>query len=65
MFTVFNTIIISLALLGVLGYGFYIFAHLAELDARIHNLERDKFIRDNYDGDVEAWKEATQKKKEK
>ena len=65
MFTVFNTIIISLALLGVLAYGFYIFAHLAELDARIHNLERDKFIRDNYDGDVEAWKEATQKKKEK
>jgi len=65
MFTVFNTIIISLALLGVLAYGFYIFAHLAELDARIHNLERDKFIRDNYDGDVEAWKEATQKKNEK
>ena len=65
MFTVFNTIIISLCLLGVLGYGFYIFAHLAELDARIHNLERDKFIRDNYDGDVEAWKEATQKKKKK
>lgn len=65
MFTIFNTIIIILCLLGVLGYGFYIFAHLAELDARIHNLERDKFIRDNYDGDVEAWKEATQKKKKK
>jgi len=62
MFTIFNTIIIALALLGVLGYGFYLFAHLAELDARIHNLERDKFIRDKYDGDVEAWKEATQKK---
>lgn len=65
MYTTFNLIIIILCLLGVLGYGFYIFAHLAELDARVHNLERDKFIRDNYDGDVEAWKEATQKKKKK
>jgi len=65
MFTVFNTIIIALALLGVLGYGFYIFAHLAELDARIHNLERDKYIRDNFNGDVEKWKKATQKKKKK
>lgn len=62
MFTVFNTIIISLALIGLLGYGFYLFAHLAELDARVHNLERDKYIKDNYDGDVEAWKEAANKK---
>jgi len=65
MFTVFNSIIISLCLLGVLAYGCYVFAHLAELSARIHNLERDKYIRDKYDGDVEKWKKATQKKKKK
>ena len=65
MFTVFNTVIISLCLLGVLAFGFYVFAHLAELDARVHNLERDKYIRDNYDGDVEKWKEASNKKKKK
>lgn len=65
MYTAFNLIIIILCLLGVLGFGFYLFAHLAELDARVHNLERDKFIRDNYNGDVEAWKEATQNNKKK
>ena len=65
MFTVFNTIIISLSLLGVFAFGVHMFVRQAELDARIHRLERDKFIRDNYDGDVEAWKEATQKKKKK
>jgi len=63
MYTTFNLIIISLALLGLLGYGFYLFAHLAELESRVHFLERDKYIRDNYDGDIEKWKEATQKKK--
>ena len=65
MYTTFNLIIISLALLGLLGYGFYLFAHLAELESRVHFLERDKYIRDNYDGDIEKWKEATQKKKKK
>ncbi len=65
MFTVFNTIIISLALLGVLGYGFYLFAHLAELESRVHFLERDKYIRDNYDGDIEKWKEDIQNNKKK
>ena len=65
MFTTFNLIIISLALLGVLGYGFYLFAHLAELESRVHFLERDKYIRDNYDGDIEKWKKATIKSKRK
>jgi hypothetical protein len=65
MFTIFNTIIISLCLLGLLGYGFYLFAHLAELESRVHFLERDKYIRDNHDGDIEKWKEATQNNKKK
>ena len=65
MFTTFNLIIISLALLGVLGYGFYLFAHLAELESRVHFLERDKYIRDNYDGNIEKWKEDIQNNKKK
>lgn len=62
MYTTFNLIIISLCLLGVLAFGVHIFVRQAELEARIHYLERDKFIRDNYGGDVEKWKKATTKK---
>jgi len=65
MYTTFNLIIIILCLLGVLGFGFYLFAHLAELESRVHFLERDKYIRDNFNGDIEAWKEATIKSKRK
>jgi hypothetical protein len=65
MYTTFNLIIIVLCLLGVLGYGFYLFAHLAELESRVHFLERDKYIRDNYDGDIEKWKEDIQNNKKK
>jgi hypothetical protein len=65
MYTTFNLIIIILCLLGVLGFGFYLFAHLAELESRVHFLERDKYIRDNFNGDIEAWKKATKKNKKK
>jgi len=63
MYTTFNLIIIILALLGVLGFAFYLFAHLAELESRVHFLERDKYIRDNFDGDIDKWKKATLNKK--
>jgi len=65
MYTTFNLIIIVLCLLGVLGFGFYLFAHLAELESRVHFLERDKYIRDNYDGNIEKWKEDIQNNKKK
>ena len=65
MYTTFNLIIIVLCLLGVLGFGFYLFAHLAELESRVHFLERDKYIRDNYDCDIEKWKEDIQNNKKK
>ena len=65
MYTTFNLIIIILALLGVLGFALNLWVRTGELESRIHFLERDKYIRDNFDGDIDEWKKATLNNKKK